>query len=277
MEIISPINKTYIQNQTTQQNNNVTTTIDSNLKSDEFIKNNKTKKALITGVSIIALGVTAFIFRKDISKLFNKAKDSISFTGKKIEIPSANYDLSKEAPIMQVSVNNPWSGFSDVTKYLNPDASETISLPNIEGGWIAGITKDGIAYVQTGEPTNLGIDSQYFSQIYSNTTDDFQKAFAGLTLFSTDSNFTPAQKNLIAILHQQLGHSKNSMFSQENRILYKLANNGSYEDGETFEGIFKMLATWAQDIDTNNKETRKWLKKLSCLKNGEHLSFDIIR
>ena len=193
----------------------------------------------------------------------------------KVEIPNGAYDLSKESSGAKIISYNSALGNSWDTVGSLRDVPVQTSPQNA----CLGISKNGRAFVQVGTE-QLGLDG--LKQPDFMFDDDVtKKGLTSITLYSDDANFTPAQKNLIAIAHQKLGHSQNSMISGDNRLITTHSTDVSEAaDGCThmedvlikdfsLEDFFARLSRWAQDINPDDAETQKILGGLSSLKAGE--------
>lgn len=201
----------------------------------------------------------------EIKDIFSKKMTEIKYVGggaEKISIPTGSkYDLANECLGIRIITNNQANGqtWSTINESLLGDVPETFC----NGHANVGITKNGRAYVKA--------SSENLSFIGNNTNFKFKgttEALSGITLFSNDRHFTPAQKNLIALMNQDLAQSPNSIFAGKNRIFVSQEAGETIED-LTSEGLFQKIAQWAQDIDPENHETQTLLNQLSKLKPGE--------
>lgn len=283
MEIISPINQQIITNRTNNSSNTSIQTNTNNTSADEFVKENKskkTKKIIGASIALVALGVSAFMFRKNISSVFSKFKSSISFKGtnkskaklldltktEKIQLPTGSYDLTKEAKSIGVDTHTPALGFANMGTTIGKKI-ENLKNSTPKNHTNVGITDNGKAFVSAGYRA-FGLEDcwQDFNKPLDNAN---KRGFCGITLYSDDSNFTPAQKNLIAIMHQKLTDSENSMVYGKNRLIFDFKEGEKLENKITLEELFEKLAAWSKDIDTENEETQKILAGLGSIKKGQ--------
>ena len=203
----------------------------------------------------------------EIKDIFSKKMTEIKYVGggaEKISIPTGKYDLANECLGMRIITNNQANGqtWRTINESMLGDVPETFC----NGHANVGITKNGRAYVKA--------SWENLSFIGDNTNFKFDEtinALSGITLFSNDRRFTPAQKNLIALMNQDLAQSPNSIFAGKNRIIVSQKAGETIED-LTSEGLLQKIAQWAQDIDSENYETQTLLNQLSKLKPGEGIA-----
>ena len=224
------------------------------LKKDTFtfmgkeLNKKKTAIALIGTAVLIVTAAIAFIKRKDISqfiqnfKLKNKPITSYeNLTPEKIIIPEGGYDLSKEADVLHYTTITSLDGFKD---HIIGNKNGVIyeKLKNARNNCVGdiGVTPDGHAFVKSFVARNGG----------------FEPKLSFIYLISPNSEFTPAQKNLIALMQQGKMQSPNSPL-------------GKKAQEYTVGNIFDLIHKWAQDIDPDNLETQKVLSQVATYKKGE--------
>ncbi len=225
------------------------------IKKDTFnfmgkeLSKKKTIVAVIAVAALAATAITAFIKRKNISqfiqnlKIKNKPITSYeNLTPEKIVIPEGGYDLSKEAGVLEYTTGTYDSGYSwhKVGKKEGSLYEDLKSITNNTVGDI-GVTPKGHAFVKT-------------STVKTNWA--YEPTMRYMTLISPNSEFTPAQKNLIALMQQGKIQSPNSPLGKKSQEY-------------TIENIFDLIHKWAQDIDPNNLDTQKVLSQVSTYKKGE--------
>jgi len=231
-------------------------------------KISKKKVALSAAIiaSAAAIGL-AIIKRKDIGEFLQTMKFKHA-KPEAIVIPGKGYDLSKEAGQAAFDMNRSLDGFAGVKMVDNSgkiyttntvkDAPEDMkrlcTVARGTGSLGIGITKDGHAFVSVDGRSQVVHHPQYHEM-----ADKHRLAY--ITLISDSKEFTPAQKNLIALIQQNKQGSVNSPFGE-------LAGEVIGENPTT-ASILDAVAKWAKDIDTADVETQKVLGRLSKLKKGQ--------
>ncbi len=226
--------------------------------------------ALITTAALLALAVAK---RKDISSSLQTMKFKLA-KPEAVVIPEKGYDLGKEAENVLYKTYKSASGYSDyITDSLgNVNANPAIAeipqdvarLQNLgsNGNKLdIGITDDGHAFVHIGSVGQVTNHPDY----HKTPTLDRIAAFL---LVSDSAEFTPAQKNLIALIQQGKLGSEHSPFGE-------LADDIIGAD-PTKGSILEAVAKWAKDIDTTDVETQKILGRLSKLKGGQTIGVDML-
>ena len=231
----------------------------NNLKSDSVVlfgKEVKKKRLAIAvgGVSLAILSAIVYKKRADILKVFQDIKFK-SMPTEKIEIPKGTgYDLSKESGTLYYNTYNTQFGYKDYfvndngVLGLDDEVNKILRKAHCQGNFQAGKTKDGFCFVRCQQmpAPNLGL---------------LPRRLEGICLVSDSQDFTPAQKNLIALMHQNKLLSENSPFE-------KIADEVIGEKPSR-KSVLDAIERWAQDIDIDNVETQKLLKNMSSLKNGK--------
>ena len=224
------------------------------LKKDSFtfmgkeLNKKKTAATFIGMAVLIATATITLIKRKDISRFIQnlkiKNKPITSYENlvpEKIVIPEGGYDLSKEADVLNFTTITSHGGFKNhIIGNKNGVIYENLKNITQNGVGDIGITPDGHAFVKSTVVTNA----------------DYEPKMSFVDLISPNSEFTPAQKNLIALMQQGKIKSPNSPLGKE-------AQEYSVKD------IFDLIHKWAQDIDPDNIETQKVLSQVATYKKGE--------
>ena len=122
---------------------------------------------------------------------------------------------------------------------------------------------------------NFGISNELQQDFrYNNGHDINEKFLSGFILYSNNSEFTPAQKNLIAIALQKLGNSKNSIFQKGKELSFSIDEN--FDENTPLDKFFTKIANWAKDINTKDEKTQILLSTINKLKKGECVEKDTI-
>ncbi len=231
------------------------------------------KQAVAGGVAILATAAAitlAVIKRKDISSFLQSIKLK-NAKPEAIVIPEKGYDLSKEAANVSFNKNRSCSGFAgaavvDKSGIVNTDPkvaevskdAERLDKIHRKGCKLdIGITKDGHAFVEADGTGQVVKHPQYHG-----TSDQYR--LSHIMLISDSKEFTPAQKNLIALIQQNKMGSENSPFGQ--------LVDDTIGENPTRESILDAIAKWAKDIDATDVETQKTLGRLAKLKSRQTIA-----
>ena len=148
-----------------------------------------------------------------------------------IIVPNGSYDLSKETGTIEFMTNTLSMGF---------DMKHCKLFGNISGNrtyYGFGLTADGKSFVKIGYGANncqIGVAKNYDENLLSS-----------ISIVGRDSNFTPAQKNIIALIRQGKQNSLNS----------PIGKTYNFDELDS-KKLYDMIAKWSQDLDINHEETK---------------------
>ena len=262
---ISPLLKSRLEALKNQAPSDIINTKTAPLPNDSVQISKKMSKgkkiALITGIAALCALITAAIIkRRDIAEFFSRGKEKIT----NITLPDEKgYDLSNEADKLGSQSYTASCGFQEhifdkeggyyYSKMQPENLSEEdkllykIMTQSSYGSF--GIA-DEHAYVKYRIGRN-GADAAKFQPQSENAK------LCEYVIISPDKNFTPAQKNLLALMQQGRYTSENSPSCLD------------YSAELTRGHFFEMLAKWAQDIDMVSEDTITFLNSLAKIKNGQ--------